>query len=53
MYKFNMKLGVESDTNINNDNALTDNEMNIKLELLTKNINNIKQISKNNNNPFV
>jgi len=53
MDKFNMEIGVENDTNINNDNGLTDSEMDIELELLTKNINNIKQIAKNNNNKFV
>jgi len=53
MHKFNMELGVENDTNINIDNGLTDSEMDIELELLTKNINNIKQIAKNNNNKIV
>jgi len=45
-----MEIGVENDTVIN---MSIDNEMDIELELLTKNINNIKQIAKNNNNPFV
>lgn len=53
MQKFNMEIGLENDSNINNDNALTDSEMDIELELLTKNINNIKQIAKNNNNKLV
>jgi hypothetical protein len=48
IHKHNMEIGVENDSNINNDN-----ETDIELELLTKNINNIKQIAKNNNNPFV
>lgn len=34
--------------NMNDDNNLTDNEMDIKLELLIKNIDHIKQIAKNN-----
>jgi len=42
-----MEIGVKNDTVIN-----INNEMDIELELLTKNINNIKQIVKNNNNPF-
>lgn len=53
MQKCNMEIGVENDSNINNDNALTGSEMDIELELLTKNINNIKQIAKTNNNKFV
>lgn len=53
MQKCNMEIVVENDSNINNDNALTNSEMDIELELLTKNINNIKQIAKNNNNKFV
>ncbi|KAL5243515.1 hypothetical protein ACI65C_010925 [Semiaphis heraclei] len=35
MDKFNMEIGVENDTNINNDNGLTNSEMDIELELLT------------------
>lgn len=42
MQHFNMAIRDENETNINDDKALTDNETDIELELLTKYIDNIK-----------